>query len=62
MKTINELRTTIDNIDAQIAELLNQRASTAIQIGAAKAKIMPTYNPDREAEILNNRKASRIPR
>lgn len=53
--TIAEWRQKIDAIDAQLVELLNQRAAMAQEIGRIKrASDLPIYEPDREKTIFNN--------
>lgn len=47
---LNKLRASIDDIDAQMLKLLNQRADVAQQIGHLKSGI--AYKPEREAEVL----------
>ena len=47
---LNKLRASIDEIDAQMLKLLNQRADVAQQIGHLKSGI--AYKPEREAEVL----------
>jgi len=43
----------IDDIDAQLVELLNQRSRCAIEIGKLKrAHQLPIYSPEREREVL----------
>ncbi|MBC6414689.1 MAG: prephenate dehydratase [Chromatiales bacterium] len=52
---IENLRTTIDDIDAQLLKLLNERAQCAIQVGQAKNKNNENascYRPAREAAHL----------
>jgi chorismate mutase / prephenate dehydratase len=44
-------RERIDQIDARVVELLNERAEQARAIGALKGE-GPKYTPDREAEVL----------
>ena len=51
--TIEELRRRIDDLDEQIASLLNQRASCALAIGELKhAEHIEIYQPEREAQVL----------
>ncbi|MFQ5720130.1 MAG: chorismate mutase [Acidobacteriota bacterium] len=46
-------RDRIDAIDQQLAELLNERAACAIEIGKLKrTAALPIYDPARETEIL----------
>lgn len=47
------LRRQIDEIDAQVVKLLNDRARVVIEIGKVKCNGQtPTYSPEREQEIL----------
>jgi chorismate mutase / prephenate dehydratase len=48
-----KLRQQIDSIDAQLVDLLNQRAEAAVKIGHAKQG-GPIYRPEREAQVLKN--------
>ena len=46
-------RRRIDEIDAQLVELLNERAASAVEIGKIKRKQkMDIYNPEREKNII----------
>ena len=47
---LNKLRVSIDEIDAQMLKLLNQRAEVAQRIGHLKSGV--AYKPEREAEVL----------
>lgn len=47
---LNKLRARIDEIDAQMLKLLNQRAEVAQEIGHLKSGV--AYKPEREAEVL----------
>src|SRR2546422_11674815 len=51
---IRKLRARIDDLDKKIQELINQRASVALDIAKAKAHTGATnfYRPEREAEVL----------
>jgi len=52
---LKPLRLQIDAIDAQILELLNQRARLAQQVGHVKAETMaPVFRPEREAQVLRS--------
>ncbi|MBI5873768.1 MAG: prephenate dehydratase [Candidatus Omnitrophica bacterium] len=52
LKKIKEIRTKIDNIDDQILELLNKRASLVIEVGKNKREgKREFYAPQREKEI-----------
>ena len=47
------LRAQIDSIDAQLLQLLSDRAKVALQVGAEKhARGEPVYHPEREAQVL----------
>ncbi len=53
--SMDKLRARIDELDRQLVELLNERASCAVQIGHIKRRIgMPIYQPERESEVLRN--------
>jgi chorismate mutase len=48
-------RKRIDEIDLQLVKLLNERSQCALEIGhLKKAMDVPTWQPQREAEILRN--------
>lgn len=50
---LKPLRVQIDAIDAQILDLLNQRARVAQQVGHVKAETnAPVFRPEREAQVL----------
>jgi chorismate mutase/prephenate dehydratase len=50
---LKPLREQIDAIDAQILDLLSQRARLAQQVGHVKAETMaPVFRPEREAQVL----------
>jgi chorismate mutase/prephenate dehydratase len=50
---LTPLRVQIDAIDAQILDLLNQRARLAQEVGHVKAETKaPVFRPEREAQIL----------
>ncbi len=52
--SLEELRKRIDEIDYQLVQLLNERASVVVEIGKLKSKIdRPIYSPDREKEVIN---------
>lgn len=52
---MNRLRRNIDEIDAVLVKLLNQRARWALEIGEAKRREgLPIYQPDREAEVVGH--------
>ncbi|MCS6817448.1 MAG: chorismate mutase [Blastocatellia bacterium] len=50
---IEDWRRMIDEIDAQLVELLNRRSRCVIEIGRLKrAHNLPLYSPEREREVL----------
>jgi chorismate mutase / prephenate dehydratase len=49
---INELRHQIDQIDQQILELLNRRASVAKDIGMRKQRTKTYFIPERESQVF----------
>jgi chorismate mutase/prephenate dehydratase len=50
---LKPLREQIDAIDAQLLDLLNQRARLAQQVGHVKAETLaPVFRPEREAQVL----------
>lgn len=52
---LKPLRVQIDAIDAQILDLLNQRARVAQQVGHVKAETnAPVFRPEREAQVLRS--------
>jgi chorismate mutase len=52
---INDWRIKIDELDAQLVALLNQRAQCAIEIGRIKrAQGLPVYSPARETQVIEN--------
>ncbi len=52
---MERLRRNIDEIDAVLVKLLNQRARWALEIGEAKRREgLPIYQPDREAEVVGH--------
>jgi len=52
-KDLKPLRDQIDTIDAQVIDLLNQRAKLAQEVGKVKnEKDLPIFRPEREAQIL----------
>ena len=56
---IERMRSKIDEMDARIVKLLNQRAKMAIKIGEAKSRSdTPIFAPDREEKVL--RKVARF--
>jgi chorismate mutase/prephenate dehydratase len=55
---LSGLRASIDHLDAQIVELLNQRARVVIDIGRIKRDgNSPIYAPDREQQVLTRVRA-----
>jgi len=55
VKRIDELRQQIDDIDAQLVELLSKRAACALAIGHEKKLVgLEVYQPSREAEVLSH--------
>lgn len=55
--TINELRTEIDRLDAQLLKIFNQRAALALQIGELKKEVgLPVFDPAREKKIFQRMK------
>ncbi len=55
MDEIDKWRRGIDEIDAQLVELLNKRAASAVEIGKIKLKKnMKIYNPEREKNIIHH--------
>ena len=52
---ISDWRKKIDDLDRKLVELLNQRASAAIEIGRLKRNTdLPVYEPQREREVIEN--------
>ena len=51
MSDIESLRRQIDQLDDELAALIQRRAGLAQQIGTLKGGA-PAYRPEREAEIL----------
>jgi chorismate mutase/prephenate dehydratase len=52
---LDDLRARIDTVDAQLHELLNQRARLARQVGVSKHRdghLVDFYRPEREAQVL----------
>jgi chorismate mutase len=53
--SIDKWRARINEIDRKLVELLNERASAAIEIGKIKRDLrMNIYDPDREREVVVN--------
>ena len=56
---IEDWRRRIDELDRQIAKLLNERARAAQEIGKLKRSTsLPVYEPNRERVILENVRAA----
>lgn len=54
MKSIDDWRSRIDEIDRKLVELLNERSQCALEIGRIKrATGQPLYQPEREREVLD---------
>ncbi|MEX0585830.1 MAG: prephenate dehydratase [Pirellulales bacterium] len=50
---VRRLRSAIDELDRRLVELVNERASLALRLGAVKDALdRPTYDPQREEEII----------
>jgi len=50
---LGALREKIDALDAQIVELLNRRASCALEVGEVKREVAaPVFRPEREAQVI----------
>jgi chorismate mutase len=55
LANIASLRDEIDRLDAELVELLNQRAARALAIGRIKRTLrMEIYQPTREEAVLNH--------
>ncbi len=55
---ISDWRKKIDDLDRKLVELLNQRASAAVEIGRLKRNTdLPIYEPDRERAVIANAQA-----
>ena len=55
VKTIDDLRRRIDEIDDQLVRLLTARADCALAVGQAKKTAgLELYQPDRETEVLRH--------
>src|SRR5438477_12851857 len=51
---LDDWRSRINNLDAEILNLLNQRGHAALQIGDLKRQQdLPYYVPERETEVLD---------
>jgi len=54
MKTIDDWRRRINEIDLRLVELLNERSQCALEIGHLKrASGVPIYQPERERMVLD---------
>ena len=54
MKTIEDWRRRIDEIDLRLVELLNERSQCALEIGKLKrVDGQPVYQPERERKVLD---------
>ncbi|MBX3321686.1 MAG: prephenate dehydratase [Phycisphaeraceae bacterium] len=52
-RALNDLRQRIDQLDAKLVALLNERAGLVVEVGKAKQRSgTPIYAPHREAEVL----------
>lgn len=54
---LSEIRNRINDVDERIQALINERATIAQQVGAAKGELgsaVDYYRPEREAEVLRN--------
>jgi len=52
---ISDWRRKIDDLDRRLADLLNERAAAAVEIGRLKRNTdLPIYEPDREQEVIAN--------
>jgi chorismate mutase len=61
VKTIDDLRRRIDELDEQLVRLLNERASCALAIGKVKQQLaIDLYQPSREAEVLGHVQACTV--
>ena len=59
LERIEDLRRRIDELDAALVALLNERSACALAIGALKRELdLPVYQPDREKAVLANVRAS----
>ena len=53
-RIIQDWRRKIDEIDAELVRLLNERSRCAVEVGKLKRTAqLPLYQPEREGEILN---------
>ncbi|TAK23152.1 MAG: prephenate dehydratase [Chloroflexota bacterium] len=55
LRTLDDCRTRIDALDAELVRLLSERARVSLRVGELKAgKQAPIYVPDREARVFEN--------
>ncbi len=53
-KTIDHIRTEIDDIDSQLLQLIKRRLQSVKEIGQIKTTMgIPIYDPQREADLIN---------
>lgn len=53
MEKVDDLRKQVDEVDARIVDLLNERAGVVLKIQELKKQTgVPLHDPEREAEIL----------
>ena len=58
---LKSLRNDIDDIDAQLVKLLNQRRAITTKVGELKSEIgMPIYAPAREESLISERRDQAI--
>ncbi len=58
---LSALREQIDALDTQLVELLAKRALVTTQVGLIKSQTgMPTYVPEREAQLIASRRATAL--
>ena len=62
--TLKQLRKRIDAIDERLLELINERASCAVDVAAVKRELSEAidegvdfFRPDREAQVINRLKS-----
>ncbi len=56
---LSDWRRRIDEMDRKLVELLNERSQCALEVGKLKQQAkMPLYQPDRENEVLEMRRAT----
>ena len=54
-RRIAQIRVQMDELDARLVSLLNQRATYAREIGTLKATVgLEVYQPEREVEVLKH--------